>query len=87
MKGRRRGIRLHRIWWETAAWFLASRLVTIVAAVLALMVVAAVLAFTRPWQALVEEGVVYVPVPVTVTEAPDEQSLPPGDDDGAGEGR
>jgi len=46
------------------------------------VVLAAVLAWTRPWQALIEERVVYVPVPVVVTVEADSDS--PALGDGAG---
>lgn len=87
MTGRRRGIRLHRTPWGTAMWFLTSRLAITLAAVVALMGLVAVLALTRPWQALTEERIVYVPVPVVITDSPDSDSPAPSDDDGGGEPR
>lgn len=87
MTGRRRGIRLHRTPWGTAMWFLTSRLVITLAAVVALMVLVAMLALTRPWQALTEERIVYVPVPVVIPDNPGRESPAPSDDDGGGEPR
>lgn len=84
MTGRRRGIRLHRTPWGAAMWFLTSRLAITLAVMVALMVLVAVLALTRPWQALTEKRVVYVPVPGVVTDIPDSENPAPSDD-GRGE--
>lgn len=82
MTGRRRGIRLHRGPFETAWWFLTSRLAITVAAVAAVVVLVAVLALTRPWQALTEERIVFVPVPVVVTDDPDSEQPASSNGDG-----
>jgi len=74
VKGRRRGLRLSRTGWGTAWWFLTSRAAITATVVLVLVILAAVLAWTTPWQALIEERVVYVPVPVEVTVDPNSES-------------
>jgi len=77
VKGRRRALRLDRTGFGTAWWLLTSRAAITLAVVAVLVVLAAVLAWTRPWQALIEERVVYVPVPVMVTVEPDSDSPAP----------
>ncbi|GAA1490975.1 hypothetical protein [Brachybacterium sacelli] len=76
MTGRRRGVRLHRTPWGTAAWFLASPASIAALILVALAVLITALATTKPWEALVEERTVYVPVPVIVTVEPDESDHP-----------
>lgn len=65
MRGRRRAIQLHRTRWGTARWFLTSRLTIAVVALSALVILVVVLMLARPWQGLVDERIVYVPVPAT----------------------
>ncbi|HLR95836.1 MAG TPA: hypothetical protein VK053_15030 [Jiangellaceae bacterium] len=77
MRGRRRALRLSRTGWGTAWWFLTSRAAITAAVVAVLVMLAAVLAWTKPWQALTEERVVYVPVPVVVTVDPGSDSPAP----------
>ena len=72
MRGRRRAIQLHRTRWGTARWFLTSRLTIAVVALSALVILVAVLMLARPWQGLIDERVVYVPVPATT--CPGEES-------------
>lgn len=77
MKGRRRALRLDRTGFGTAWWLLTSRAAIILAVVAVLLVFVAAAAWTKPWQALTEESVVYVPVPVVVTVDPDIESPAP----------
>jgi len=80
VKGRRRALRLDRTGFGTAWWLLTSRAAITVAVVAVLVALTAVLAWTKPWQELVEERVVYVPVPVVVTVEPSTDSPAVGGD-------
>lgn len=82
MTDRRRGIRLHRFPWETAMWFATSRLAITLAAVVAVVILAAVLALARPWQALTEERAVCAPAPIVAIDGPGSERLVPGDGGG-----
>ena len=77
MKGRRRAIRLDRTGFGTAWWLVTSRAAVILAVVAVVVLLAAAAAWTKPWQALTEERVVYVPVPVVVTVDPGSDSPAP----------
>ena len=81
MKGRRRGLQLSRTGWGTAWWFLTSRAAITAAVVVVLVMLAAGVAWTKPWQALVEERVMYVPVPVVIPVEPGSDSPAVGGDE------